>query len=254
LELTFHDVSLKLGGRTVLTGVSAAFRPGRVTVIVGPNGVGKSSLVRAAAGLLSPATGRICIGADDVLALDPRQRARLIGYLPQDAGVHWNVTASDVVALGRLPHRSPFAAPSSQDRAAVARALALTDTTVFVDRPIHTLSGGERARVLFARVLAGCPRWLIADEPLASLDPAHQFALLGLARGAADDGAGVILVLHDLAHAARIADDVVILYEGTVAAFGPVEDVLTPAAIATVFGVAARCIDGVLIVDGPVSR
>lgn len=254
MELTFDQVTLMLGGRAVLSGAHAAFCAGRVTVIVGPNGAGKSSLVRAAAGLLSPATGQIRIGADDLAVLEPRARARLIGYLPQEASVHWNVPAREVVALGRLPHRSPFAAPSPEDRAAVDHALALTDATGFADRPVHTLSGGERARVLFARVLAGRPRWLIADEPLASLDPAHQFAMLDLARKAADDGAGVILVLHDLAHAARIADDILILSDGRVVGFGPVGEVLTSDAVAAVFGVAARRIDGALIVDGPISR
>ncbi|VVT02354.1 ABC transporter [Sphingomonas sp. EC-HK361] len=254
MELTLDDVTLTLSGRTVLSDAHVAFRPGRVTVIVGPNGAGKSSLVRAAAGLLSPATGHIRVGVDDLATLDPRARARLIGYLPQEASVHWNVPAREVVALGRLPHRSPFAAPAPEDRAAIDHVLALTDTTAFADRPVHTLSGGERARVLFARVLAGRPRWLIADEPLASLDPAHQFALLDLARRAADDGAGVVLVLHDLAHAARIADDVLILRDGRVVGFGPVEKVLTPDAVETVFGVSARRIDGALIIEGPLSR
>ena len=254
MELTFDKVMLRLGTRVVLRDASAAFRPGRVAVVVGPNGAGKSSLVRAAAGLLAPVAGRIVLGDADLDARDPRERARSIGYLPQDAGVHWNVPAREVVALGRLPHRSPFAAPSLLDRAAVEQAMVATDTAMFAERPIHTLSGGERARVLFARVLAGQPRWLIADEPLASLDPAHQFALLDLARKAADDGAGVILVLHDLVHAARIADDVLILCDGQVVGFGPVDTVLTADAIAAVFGVAARRVGGALVVEGPLNR
>ncbi|WP_445192160.1 ABC transporter ATP-binding protein [Sphingomonas sp. Tas61C01] len=228
MDLTFDDVGVTLGGRSVLSGIDASLRPGRVTAILGPNGAGKSTLVKAAAGLVVPDRGRVRLGDHDVATLDPRARARAIGYLPQDAVVHWNILVREVVALGRMPH----VASPTEDAQAIARALAETDTAPFADRPVAELSGGERARVLLARVLAGEPRWLLVDEPLASLDPAHQFDLLDRLRDVARAGAGVVMVLHDLAHAARIADDVLVLDAGRL-----VSTELSPAVVAEVFGV-----------------
>jgi iron complex transport system ATP-binding protein len=242
MALRFEGVGVRLGGRAVLEGIDATLAAGRVTAILGPNGAGKSSLVKAATALL-PIAGRVRIDGEDVATLDPRVRARTIGYLPQDATVHWNMRVADVVALGRLPHRRPAAGPSDADRAAVATALAETGTADFADRPIGTLSGGERARVLLARVLAGSPRWLLADEPLASLDPAHQIDLLARLAGVAAAGAGVVVVLHDLVQAARAADDVLLLDRGRVAAFGPAAAVLTPDRLAAVFGVRVAMVE-----------
>jgi iron complex transport system ATP-binding protein len=248
MELSFDALGVTLARRPVLTGISATLKPGRITAILGPNGAGKSSLVKAAAALIAPASGSVHLDGRDVAAFDPRERARLIGYLPQDAAVHWNVTGADVVALGRLPHRAPYAAPSAVDLDAIMRAMAATETIDFANRPIHELSGGERARVLLARVLAGEPRWLLADEPLASLDPAHQIDILDRMREVALTGAGVAIVLHDLGLAARAADDVLLLKDGRMAGFGPVAEALTPEAIRGVFGVEARWVD---TPDGP---
>ena len=236
MDLIFTGLSVRLGKRLVLDGVDARLRPGRVTAILGPNGAGKSTLLKAAVALL-PTTGTVRIGDAEMRALDPRARARLIGYLPQDGAVHWNLLARDLVALGRLPHRSRAAAPSPEDEAAVARAPAAPDTTAVADRPGGALSGGERARVLLARALAGEPRWLLADEPLASLDPAHQIDLLHRLRGVAAEGRGVAIVLHDLLHAQRAADDVLVLHAGRVAVFGPPAETLTPDLIRAVFGI-----------------
>jgi iron complex transport system ATP-binding protein len=237
VDLRLDRLSVRLGRRLVLDEVAAVLRPGRVTAILGPNGAGKSTLLNAAAALVAPAQGAVRLGNDDVRALDPRARARLIGYLPQDGRVHWNLLARELVALGRLPHRSPYAAPSPEDRAAVERALAETDALHLADRPVGELSGGERARVLLARVLAGDPAWLLADEPLASLDPAHQADLLDRLRAFAGRGRGVAVVLHDLVHAQRAADDALLLHQGRVLAFGPAAQVLTPDALGAVFGV-----------------
>ncbi|HEX8383755.1 MAG TPA: ABC transporter ATP-binding protein [Sphingomonas sp.] len=237
MDLIFDRLSVSLGRRPVLDAVDARLQPGRVTAILGPNGAGKSTLLKAAAALVPLAAGAVRIGDWRIPALDPRKRAQLIGYLPQDGPVHWNMVARDLVALGRLSHRSPFAAPSPEDEAAVARALAATDTAAFADRPVGALSGGERARVLLARALAGEPRWLLADEPLASLDPAHQADLLDRLRSFAGEGKGVAIVLHDLVHAQRAADDVLLLHRGRVVAFGPPAEVVTPDIVRAVFGV-----------------
>jgi iron complex transport system ATP-binding protein len=227
VELTAGQLGVALGGRTVLRDVSLRFVPGRVTAILGPNGAGKSTLLKAAAGLVPVTGGTVRIDERDVAALDPRERARLIGYLPQGAAAAWNVPAADLVALGRLPHRAPFAAESPEDRAAVARAMAAADMTELATRPVGELSGGERARVFFARVLAGEPEWLLADEPLAALDPAHQIDILDRLREVATSGRGVVIVLHDLLLAGRAADDIVLLKRGEVLAQGSARDVLT---------------------------
>ncbi len=256
MDLIAQDLAVALGGRRVLEGVAATLRPGRVTAILGPNGAGKSSLLRALAGLIAPAAGRVKIGGRDVAALSDRERARRIGYLPQAAAVHWNVTVHEVVALGRMPYRTPFAAPSARDRTAIAAALAATDTAALVDRRIADLSGGERARVLLARVLAGEPDWLLADEPLASLDPAHQVDILDRLRDVAQQGRGVLLILHDLAQAARAADDVLLLKQGRLVAAGPTAAVLTPDRVADVFDVHVARLPGsaMMIPIGRIAR
>ncbi|WP_188055894.1 ABC transporter ATP-binding protein [Sphingosinithalassobacter sp. CS137] len=237
MDLSVDRLAVSLGERRVLEDVTARFRAGRVTAILGANGSGKTTLVRTMAALLDPDAGEVRLGKSVVRRLDPRERARRIGYLPQDARVHWNVTVRDLVALGRLPHRAPFAGPSPADEAAVAAALEATGTTRFAKRRADALSGGERARVLLARVLAGTPEWLLADEPLASLDPRHQLDLLEQLRGLAGSGLGVVLVLHDLVQAARAADDVLLLKDGRVIAFGPAREVLSHQPLREAFGV-----------------
>lgn len=228
MGLSATDLTVTLGGRRVLDGVSAAFAAGRVTAVLGANGAGKSTLLRALAALI-PVRGVTLDGAA-VTAMPPRERARAIGYLPQDPAVHWNMAAREVVALGRLPH-------GDRDTAAIDAALAATDASAFATRPVRELSGGERARVLLARVVAGEPRWLLADEPLASLDPAHQRHVLTVLRAVAAQGAGVVMVLHDLTLAAQAADDVLLLKQGRVLAFGAAVDVLTAENIAAAYGV-----------------
>ena len=230
MELSVDGLRVELGGRAVLDGVSAAFAPGRVTAVLGANGAGKSTLLRTIAALVPTRAGRVTLDGADVAAMPARERAQAIGYLPQDAAVHWNMAVRDLVALGRLPHGDAGAE-------AIAAALAATDTVALADRRVRSLSGGERARVLLARVLAGEPQWLLADEPLASLDPLHQLETLALLKAAAARGTGVVVVLHDLTLAARVADDVLLLKDGKVLAHGSTEAVLTEASLAAAYGV-----------------
>lgn len=230
MGLIARDLAVTLGRRRILHGVDAAFAPGRVTVVLGANGAGKSTLLRAAAGLVPVAGGAVSIDGADVAALSPRERAQAIGYLPQDSVVHWNMRVRDLVTLGRLPH-------GNGDAAAVERALMATHTIDLAERAVRSLSGGECARVLLARVLAGEPRWLLADEPLASLDPLHQLETLALLRDAATRGMGVVVVLHDLTQAAAIADEVLLLKDGRVLAHGATDRVMTHAHLAAAYGV-----------------
>ena len=227
--------TLSLGER--LRRVSAQLDAGQITAICGPNGAGKSSLLASLAGLLAAQDGSVMLDGTPLHGLTARHRAQAIGYLPQDGQVAWDMAVRPLVALGRLPHGD---AASAQGAAAVERALAALDLAALAQRPVSTLSGGERARALLARVLAGEPRWILADEPLAALDLGHQLALLATLRGAAKAGTGVVLVLHDLALAMNHADRVLVLGGGEVVADGAPEAALSPAIVERVWGVSAR--------------
>lgn len=232
MTLAAENLSLIRGGALVLQDLSVQCAPGEVTAICGPNGAGKSSLLLALAGLADPAAGAIVLGGEALAALHPRKRAQRLGYLPQDAEVAWDVAVENLVRLGRMPHRD-------RGEDAVEAAIAALDLAELRHRPASQLSGGERARALLARVLAGEPQWILADEPLAALDLAHQQALIAHLRAAADTGTGVVLVLHDLAMAMNHADKVIVLREGRLAACGAPADALSPQIISNVWGVAA---------------
>jgi iron complex transport system ATP-binding protein len=232
--LSATAVRVRLREREILHDVSARFERGRVTVLLGPNGAGKTTLLNCLAGLRTPQSGEVRLDDIEVTALDLRTRARRIGLLPQNGEVHWDVDVAALVALGRFPHRGRWG-ENDEDKRAVLRAMAATDVTQFADRTVTSLSGGERSRVLLARVLAGQPDWLLADEPLASLDPAHQLDVLDQLRTVAASGAGVIVVLHDLSHAARVADDVVLMREGKIVAQGARDDVLAASQLREAF-------------------
>ena len=225
---------LSLAGR--LDGVSAAIHPGQITAIVGPNGAGKSSLLACLAGLLAPDTGTVMVGESPLASLAPQTRAQAIGYLPQSPEVAWDVSVETLVALGRLPWR----AGAESDREAIDTALTTMELEDLRQRPVSRLSGGERARALMARVLAGQPGWILADEPLAQLDLAHQQTLLGVLRGQAQAGAGVVMVMHGLAEAMNHADRAIVLFEGQLVADGPPEAVLDTATIRRAWGIEAR--------------
>ncbi|MEQ1542319.1 MAG: ATP-binding cassette domain-containing protein [Novosphingobium sp.] len=232
--MTLAAQDLTLNGR--LAGVSLALQPGQVTAICGPNGAGKSSLLGCLAGLLLPDRGAVTLDGGPLTALRPRTRAQAIGYLPQDGEVAWNLSVETLVGLGRLPWRGS----AEEDAVAVEAALGTLQLEPLRQRALSQLSGGEKARALLARVLAGTPRWVLADEPLANLDLAHQQALLAQLRALAGQGLGVVLVLHDLAQAVNRADRVVVLERGRVAAEGAPGEALDAAVIERVWGVKAR--------------
>ncbi|MGC4029479.1 MAG: ABC transporter ATP-binding protein [Steroidobacteraceae bacterium] len=236
--LQASNVGLTLGDNQVLRDVSTRFETGKVSVLLGPNGAGKSSLLSCLAGLRRPDSGSVSLAGEDVLALDRRDRAQRIGFLPQTPEVHWDIDVATLVSLGRLPHRGR-GGETSDDREAIAEAMSVTDVARLASRTARQLSGGERARVLLARVLAGRPQWLLADEPLANLDPAHQLDVLEQMQRIAAQGMGVVLVLHDLSFTARIADFAVLMSEGRVLVAGPGDEVLRPEPIREAFGIDA---------------
>lgn len=237
--LETRQLSIWRGDRPTLNGVSLTLRRGEVTAICGPNGAGKSTLLSALAGLEDVNGGAVLLDGMELSRLTPQERAQQIGYLPQSGEVAWNVDVGTLAQFGRLPWRTSPA----EDAKAVAEALATLDLAHMASRSVNSLSGGERARALLARVLAGRPQWILADEPLAALDLSHQLALLGTfaqLTGREAVSAGVVLVLHDLALAMNHADRVIVLDKGYVVADAPPQYALSEEIIAQVWGVNVR--------------
>lgn len=242
--LSAHDIEVRLGGKLVVAGVAATFQSGTVTAILGPNGAGKSTLLACLAGLRKPNAGRVRLDETDMLSMQARARARRIGFIPQTPEVAWAVEARILVGLGRTPFIGSSGL-SLEDAAAIDRAMEAAGVAELASRDVTTLSGGERGRVLIARALAGDPEWLLADEPLTGLDPGHQLDAGDLFRAMAhEQGRGVIVTLHDLSLAARIADRIIVMAAGKVLADGPPAEALSPEVMARAYGVRARIIEG----------
>lgn len=239
-RLRAEGVHLAYGDRAVVHGVDLAIAPGRLTALVGANASGKSTLLRALAGLLAPRAGRVLLDDHDLGRLPRRHVARTIGILPQSPLAPEGIRVGDLVARGRYPHQGLFRGHRSDDDAVVARALAATDALELLDRRVDELSGGQRQRVWIAMALAQQPRILLLDEPTSALDVAHQVEVLDVLRAEAEAGMTVVIVLHDLTLAARYADELVVLAGGRLVAQGAPGAVLTAATVHTAFGVEAR--------------
>ena len=217
---------------------------GRVTVIVGANACGKSTLLRGLARLMRPRAGAVLLDGQAIHRLPTRQVARRLGLLPQDPVAPEGVTVADLVGRGRHPHHGAFGRWTDADERAVAEALALTDTVGLADRVVDELSGGQRQRVWIAMALAQGTELLLLDEPTTYLDVAHQVEMLDLlAELNTRRGTTIVMVLHDLNLAARYADHLVALRDGRIVAEGPPREVVTEDVVRTVFGLDSRVID-----------
>lgn len=235
--LTLGDVSVTLNHAAILHGVSARFAAGQLVAVLGPNGAGKSTLLRAIAGLQS-ASGTITVGDRPLRDLSLAARARLIGYLPQGHQTHWPLTVAEIVGLGRFAHGATDPRRlSPADQAAVATAMAATGVDAFATRRATDLSGGERARVGLARVLAQDTPIILADEPTASLDPKFQLDVMSLLARIARSGRLVLAVTHDLDLAMRFADRVAVLDQGRLVAEDAPDAALSDALCRAVFGI-----------------
>ena len=241
--LSCTGLGVTIGSKTILSDVSLSIEVGKVTAIVGPNGAGKSTLLSCLAGLREPSSGSVMLDDAILSGMQSRERARRLAFLPQTPEIAWSVEARTLIELGRTPFIGARG-PSEADHAAVDRAMAAANVEAFEHRIVDTLSGGERARVLIARALAGEPEWLLADEPLTGLDPAHQLDAAALFRRLADKGGGVIVTLHDLSMALRMADRIIVLAEGGVMADEPPATALTPEVLKRAYGVEATLTQG----------
>lgn len=244
--LDIAGLTYAAGRVRILDGVDASVPAGAVTAVVGPNGAGKSTLLRLLVGALPPATGAILLSGRDLGRLTHRERARAVALVEQDTPADVSRDVLDVVLLGRTPHRARWGGDSATDLEVARRAMARTGADALTGRDFATLSGGERQRVHLARALAQEPGVLLLDEPTNHLDVGAQLAVLGLARELADDGTTVLVALHDLNHALRFVDHVLVLAGGTVVAAGDPREVLTSALVSEVYGVRAHR----LAVDG----
>ncbi len=233
--LSVAGLSVRLQRREVLRDVSFDVAPGEFVGLIGANGAGKTTLMRAILGLLPHK------GHSSLAALPQASRAAQVAWMPQMREIAWPIPVQSVVMLGRTPHLGALQKPRAQDQRHVDAALAQMELTAMRDRPATQLSGGEQARVLIARALAQDTPLLLADEPIAGLDPAHQIAAMQTFAGLARQGKSLLVSLHDLGLAARHCTRLILLGDGTVVADGPPEEVLTPDRLAQVFGITAWC-------------
>lgn len=250
-DLVVENTTLKVGEATLLDNASLVLRPEEFVAVLGPNGAGKTTLIRACLGLEPQATGQVMLGSRKIVSLEPTERATSISYLPQRRPLAWPYRVRDLVALGRFGHGVAVGNLKGVDADAVDQAISDCDLDHLADRGADTLSGGELARVHCARAFAAEAPLLVADEPIAALDPRHQFRILDLVRGFVNKGGGALVVLHDVELAARYASRLLWMKDGRVIADGTPEATLSAERLETVYGVRAK-VDGLRIeMEGP---
>ncbi len=237
--LSAEGISYSVGVQTLLDNVRLHAEQGQFVGIIGPNGAGKSTLLRALSGMLRQQDGAVLLEGTDLRSMSSKDVAASMALVPQIAPYTHGFTSFELVLMGRYPHLGRFQIEGSEDNRITRDAMRQTDTERFADRTLDTLSGGERQRVFVSRALAQQPRILLLDEPTSNLDVFHQLKVLDLVRQLVNDGLTAVAAIHDLHMAARYCDRLVLLSEGRVLAEGTPEEVLTPEAIESAFGV--RC-------------
>ncbi|MGO1256967.1 heme ABC transporter ATP-binding protein [Microbacterium gubbeenense] len=239
MSLVARDLGVELDRRRVLSGVSVEVRSGEVLGLIGPNGAGKSTLLRALGGLVRPTTGEVAIDGSRLTSLRPRERAALVAYVAQDTAAAADVTAAELVRMGRYAHRRRLSRSDAAEEEIVRDALEAVGVAHLAERAVPSLSGGERQLVQIARALAQRAGTLLLDEPTSALDVRHQLRVFEILRARADAGVSVAVVLHDLNDASRYCDRLAVLHDGRLVAHGTPESVLTPQRIADVYRIMA---------------
>ncbi len=242
MKISLQGISFAYPDHDVLSSIDLEVESGEFVALLGPNGCGKTTLLKHAAGILQAHNGAVFLDLQELGALAPRELARRLAIVEQDRQVGFAFTASELVEFGRLPHLDRLGRPRKLDRQVVRQAMELTGVAQFADRPITQLSGGERQRVFLAMALAQQPQALLLDEPTAHLDIQHQLEFLQLVRDRGRDGLTVIMALHDVNMAAAFADRLAVMSEGKLVAVGPPREVLTPQVLEEAFGV--HCVVG----------
>jgi iron complex transport system ATP-binding protein len=228
------------GERTVLGGVSVTLRRGAIVGLLGPNGCGKTTLLRLLSGMLTPQSGEILLGSEPLARLSRRDIARRVAVVPQETHATFDFTVLDIVLMGRFPHLGPFELEGPEDLEIARQALDATGTAHLEERPFGSLSGGEKQRVVIAGALAQAADVMLLDEPTASLDLAYQLEVAGLLRNLnRTHGTTMAVCTHDLNMAAALCEEVVLLRGGEVLAHGPTAETITVANIRATYGVAA---------------
>lgn len=235
--LSCQNTTIELGGVAVVSNVSLEVSPGELIGLIGPNGAGKSSLLRALAGVCQASAGSMHLDGQAIEKYSAAQRAQKLAWLAQSGPINWPLSVERLVALGRTPHQSAWQQSSEHDQQVLERVLTETDCQSLRHRDATSLSGGERARVLLARALVSEPTVLLADEPVAALDLAHQLQTMELLRNFAQAEQSCLVVLHDLSLAARYCDRLVLMDKGSVVSSGSTHEVLTVETLRQVYGV-----------------
>jgi len=240
-EIELQEVSFAYGEETILSRISFTVPKRGFTGLIGPNGSGKTTLLKCLDKTLTPTAGRILLAGKDLMQIDLKTLARMVGVVPQQWEVDFAFSVWEIVMMGRYPFLSPFARESREDRAIGRAAMEATNTLAFADRPVTELSGGERQRVLVAQALAQKPELLLLDEPTSHLDINHTLELCELLKKLQrSENLTILAVFHDLNLAARYCDQLVLLNEGKVYACGAPEQVLSTENLEAVFGVRVR--------------
>ncbi len=238
--LQARGISLSIEGVVILDNVDLKLKAGELLGLIGPNGAGKSTLLRTLAGLNKRGSGSVLLDDNNLRNMDPRTRARKIAYLSQEGTVHWPLIVERLVELGRLPHLDGWQQPTSKDMDVINQVLKQTDVEYLRYRIFDTLSGGEAMRVLLARAMASEPAILLADEPVAALDPAHQLGVMQLLQDHCKKGGAAVVVLHDLALASHFCDRLQLLNSGRTVAVGEPTNVLNAVNLSEVYGIKVR--------------
>lgn len=236
MDLQTVDLAFGYGSKEAIRGISLAFRQGECVSVIGPNGAGKSTLIKCLAAIHKPRKGTVLAGGKPLFALPPKERAKRIGYVPQQTAMTFPLTVTETVLLGRRPYVRWGV--SDEDLRIAGRILEDLDLARLADRYVDELSGGERQKVLLARALAQQPGILLLDEPIAALDIRHQLGVLEKVRQLARrDGTLIVMILHDLELASRYSDRIVLMKNGEIYAAGAPDRVLTAEHIRDVYGV-----------------